>query len=418
MQSITDSRLAWVAKSLLAFMTAMLLVNILVPKVSAQGSCLAALLDGGSTIDGITNVIQMAGEFPEQSGLPAAKGTFHSYTASLTFYHGQRVILSSSPDGRGAVCSDDVAMVQVLPSGKRWRHEFPNAARTHIEPIAPVDVTDLFQAGDNTVTLTLIDLIPPAFASSPYYLLVVGIPQPTLQPVLPTMPPRPVNTPTPVPTLAPSPTPTPLPLPTLNLPPEPPTATPSPTEVETPLPAPTMPPTLAVTEPTLAVPPEGTVPPEGSAHHTLAKSVNRFPFWPLAILGLTGMAGLGVIVYGFNRESVRLEGLLIIKDVEGKLFATVDLATRGHEATFGSHGPDALPDETLPPVAVKVRAQRTADAVEMLWQVINETGAVVTSQPLQHGDIEQIGPFTFEYQNFAQVPLSDDSLEGEMWDEA
>lgn len=151
--------------------------------------------------------------------------------------------------------------------------------------------------------------------------------------------------------------------------------------------------------------------------HSLSNTAARFPFWSLAMLGLTVMAGLGGVVYAFRGERLRLEGLFLIRDVEGNLVSTVDLSTLGDKASIGCEGTVVIPDDEILPIAARVSARRINDAVEILWQLLDESRTVVTEYPLHHGDIEQVGHFVLEYQNFAQEVMDDLMFEEEIWDE-
>ncbi|MCB0190007.1 MAG: hypothetical protein KDE31_37305 [Caldilineaceae bacterium] len=156
---------------------------------------------------------------------------------------------------------------------------------------------------------------------------------------------------------------------------------------------------------------------EVPTEHALSNTAARFPSWSLAMLGLTVMVGLGGVMYAFRGERQRLEGLFLIKDVEGNLVSTVDLSSLGNKASIGREGTVVIPDDESLPIAARVSARRVNDAIEILWQQLDGSRTVITEYPLHHGDIEQVGRFVLEYQNFAQEVVDDLMFEEEIWDE-
>ena len=122
-------------------------------------------------------------------------------------------------------------------------------------------------------------------------------------------------------------------------------------------------------------------------------------------------------MYAFRGERLRLEGLFLIKDVEGNLVSTVDLSSLGDKASIGREGTVVIPDDEILPIAAIISARRVNDAVEILWQLVDESRTVITEYPLHHGDVEQVGYFVLEYQNFAQEVVNDLMFEEGIWDE-
>lgn len=155
---------------------------------------------------------------------------FYTTTLSFHFSDGMQAILSSSPNGRDSIASDDQFFIQASPSGQSWSHDFRNPARTQIVPLTAQDISHLFVVGENTVTVKVTDLFVPNYSSRPYFLVLLkGCATPDI-----------VSTPTP--TILPTATDTPVPpSPTASE-----TATPimpmivaSVTPSETPIPSPT-----------------------------------------------------------------------------------------------------------------------------------------------------------------------------------
>lgn len=140
---------------------------------------------------------RLADAIAEASRSRRAAGAFHRQTVEIEVQGGP-VRLASTPDGRGALRTDDLAELEVLrPDGtlRRWRHDFRDRANGVIRPIAPVDVSELFDTGAHVVTLTLVDVLPPLHSTSAYYLIYFA-PDPAGQVVGRATPPTPVPSPT------------------------------------------------------------------------------------------------------------------------------------------------------------------------------------------------------------------------------
>lgn len=157
---------------------------------------------------------RLAPAIGEIQGQAKAVGVFYQHIATLTLESGS-VILASTADGRGELRTDDVLSITVRqPDGSQhdWFYDFRDSQSGGIRSIPAQDLTSLFMpwsTGPYVITLTLIDTLPPARSSQPYFLRYSEARQP-------------IDTPTPTPTLGlrllasatpyPSPSPTNLPL--------------------------------------------------------------------------------------------------------------------------------------------------------------------------------------------------------------
>ena len=101
------------------------------------------------------------------------------------------VVLAARPNGTGDVSTDDQAILVVeRPDGTKttWSHDFRTAGSGVIEPVAPQNVSALFARGLHTVTLALVDLAPPLYSSSAYFLVYAAAAPPTPVNNAPTVP--------------------------------------------------------------------------------------------------------------------------------------------------------------------------------------------------------------------------------------
>ena len=117
--------------------------------------------------------LYLIGAVPEGSLLKAPKGVYTATTQTM-LYVGGEVRLTSSPDGQGAIRTDDMVSLQVQhPDGHVvvWSHDFRSSAGA-VESMEAPDITALFAQGINTLTLRLHDLLPPTFSTSPYFLVM------------------------------------------------------------------------------------------------------------------------------------------------------------------------------------------------------------------------------------------------------
>jgi hypothetical protein len=123
----------------------------------------------------LRQAIPLAEAMPEQSGAGPWPRIFHQKTVALTYEPGQQLLLAGvSPNGSSPrLRTDDLARIDVFPSGLHWEHDFRDAARTRIDPLTErPDLSGLFVEGSNQITLTLTDLLGPSWSTSNYTLEV------------------------------------------------------------------------------------------------------------------------------------------------------------------------------------------------------------------------------------------------------
>ena len=120
----------------------------------------------------VETAILIAPAVPEANSLQA-RGSYSQNRVVFNYKPGWRVVLSSTADGTGFLCTDDYVEVQAS-SGRVWSHDFRSPARDRVLPMAPVDITFLFQEpGEQELEVNLIDLMGPKSGSSPFFLVVV-----------------------------------------------------------------------------------------------------------------------------------------------------------------------------------------------------------------------------------------------------
>lgn len=110
---------------------------------------------------------------PEARAASAARGEFYRFSSAVNIGDGP-VWLASTPDGTGALRTDDRALLVVTRedgSARSWSRDFREERSGAIVSIPAQEVTGLFERGINTVTLALSDALPPVFSSSAYYLV-------------------------------------------------------------------------------------------------------------------------------------------------------------------------------------------------------------------------------------------------------
>jgi len=93
----------------------------------------------------------------------------------LIDYDGGSVTLSSNSDGTGNIVADDVVQVRVKrPNGTvaTFTHDFSNGCSGTITPIAPANITSLFQTGINSVTAVLRDKCGASESAGPFWVVV------------------------------------------------------------------------------------------------------------------------------------------------------------------------------------------------------------------------------------------------------
>lgn len=364
----------------------------LAPDIQAQGAggCPSKPTPNSAVQYQVIDVIALAPAFPEtMSG--KMPGAFFEGNINLIYQPHQRVILSSTPDGDGALCSDDLVKIQSA-TWLMFEHDFRSADRSRIVPLEPLDVTGLFnEEGDYSLQISLIDLTPQQFSSSPYYLVVVES-----DPGISFPPPAAILTPTPSRT---TPTFTPTPRPTT-------TSTPTPTPTHTPTLTPTS--TLSITV-AMSDPPTAK---EGIGLPTVPPRI----YIALSLLAVATI--LAVIIVHLPRLTNLLE---ITKD--GQPYKTVDLSTHGRQTTIGAKGRIKLEDDEdnpdIPSIAARLIAERGPDGnVQVIWQSVEDEADVeAASYRLQHGDREIIGPYQVVYQNFSETETVNELFEGGIWNE-
>ena len=319
-----------------------------------------------------------------------AQGIFYHNRIALTqtMESDWRVILSSDPQGHRAFCTDDLIRIE-SSTGRMFEHDFRAADRSRIVPLEPLDVTRFFNENALWLEISLIDLSPQFRSSSAYYLVIIN---PSASDTLP--PTANIVMPTPL-TVGPTST--------LSI-------SPTLSSTNTPAPTSTIIPTPAIFLPT----------PEPEPRFTSLLPESPPPLniiLGLILLNIATSLGLWM----FRRP--RLNGVLkIIKN--GEPWKTVDLSAYGRRVTIGDKGQIKLENDdeenpTLPAVAVRLVARRGAEGnVHIIWESVEDDADLEpVSHQLQHGDVEFVGSYRFEYENFSEIPEIEDSLEGGIWNE-
>jgi len=337
----------------------------------------------------VYEVIQLVPAIPEQPSQTRDNHPFFSQRVVVHYHEGQRVLLSSTPDGAGFLSGDDIFWMQGQPSGQVWERDFRDPARTQIIPIEPQWVTSLFTPGVNELEIRLQDRTPPVYGSSPWYLLlvscvpqtVIAIPSP-----LPTDPPT--ITPTTQPTLVPSATPS---------------ATPSPTAIVTATPA--------SGESVVFMPQIHTASPVEvvTAPRRWGLKLSR---WMIAGSGLI----MGLVLW--RRQTKRrqnwVEGMISIEKNGQHVRQAALNQLHKTLVTIGPHGDIPLEiDPALSITRVQLRKQQGAAGqsevvVEYLAAVepgsagkrANHQMGVVQTQKLRHGDAFTIGSYRLIYKHY------------------
>jgi hypothetical protein len=323
--------------------------------------------------------VELAPAAPETASAGTPRDFFEAYIDDLLYEPGEVVLLSSTPDGRGVTCSDD--LVRIETSGFIFEHDYRSPDRSSILSLEPINVSKMFVAGSNWLRLTLTDLTPDRYSASPYFL--VWIEPPSL------LPPPAAITPLTSPTMAPTATAAPTATSTV-VPTRAPTATP---------PAVSSPPPVATSSPSAFQP-----------RHIL--------------LGLALF--VGAIVLALLARSIinrpRLAGVLKINQ-DGEFWKVVDLSSCGQEVTVGREGQIKLDDDkenpTIPTIVARLIAQRDADGIlQVIWQNAgDDLDLEANSHRLNHGDVEVIDRYRVVYENFGQTETAEDLLDGGIWNE-
>lgn len=130
---------------------------------------------------GERQVVQLAPAIPSAPYRANPAGIFYSNRITVSIAPGI-VLLSSTPDGTGAMMTDDQATLQIIRadgSTSARTYDFRSGDRPGINPVPAQDVSALFQPGLNIVTITLRDVMPFTYSSLPYYLIFFAPPTPT-----------------------------------------------------------------------------------------------------------------------------------------------------------------------------------------------------------------------------------------------
>jgi hypothetical protein len=344
----------------------------------------------------IDQVIALSPSVPVQASGSQRHLVFLRQEVELDLQAGQQVYLAGSADGQGVLVTDDLAHLEVSPSGLTWEHDFRNAARLQIIPIPPQDISTLFQPGRNQLVFTTQDLFPPEYRSSAYFLIILtpcAMPTATPSPSpTATFTPVPRNatstwTSSPVPTIAQPDTPTPQPPTVTPLP----TATPPPTATET-----RLPPIATAVIPTLAAIPAP--PPESGP------GVGGLP----PLLGGLGVGITGLYLWRIRRPRPGGEGEIY---QEGRFVTGFNLnQLRKSKVTLGRRADISLLESGLPDVIGRFTAQRTTEGtVETVLTLLAHDGQDVEETiVLHHEDEVVLGQgYRLRYVNYA---IQDTSL--------
>lgn len=113
---------------------------------------------------------------------PVARGVFYRRSLSLVLPPlgpGQHYVLSSSPDGRRPLWTDDLLLLSVAGRhAGRFALRFGQPDGSGVISRPPVDVSSLLPSGRVSLALSLVDLIPPVCSSEPVYLSLLAPPRP------------------------------------------------------------------------------------------------------------------------------------------------------------------------------------------------------------------------------------------------
>jgi hypothetical protein len=143
----------------------------------AAGGC---PLDPASPTDHVwLRAIPLSPAIPETESVPTdeARGVFLEREVTLNLEN-ERVVLCSTPDGGGGICTDDVTIADVFPSNQRLALDFRDPTRSFIQTRPCVDITTLMVRGPNTIRLRLRNVTEPKAGSSPYYIILMPMSPP------------------------------------------------------------------------------------------------------------------------------------------------------------------------------------------------------------------------------------------------
>lgn len=329
------------------------LMNLFSHPVLAQPECPVAETGLGLPVVAVIPLTQAVPEQVSPDG--KAQGEFLTGEVSLTFAaSGQRVFLSADPCGNEPLRTDDYAELTISPGGGQWSQDFRNPSRTVIESRAVTEISDLLVAGDNRLSLSLVDLTGPAYSSTAYYLIVAEDPSYTAK----------IATPVPATTTL--------------------TPTPRPTRTATP----TLTPVVAAPAPMLED--TGKTDPAGS----------RLWIW---IGVLVGVLLISAVIWVTRKGQQAPPGAVEIYDEDGQYRETVDLSRfRKATVTLGS-SPQAdiqLTGANVAGLAARIYTQpETGQPVMALY---GPDGVLTDEQPLYHQESHQLGACRLVYKNYAE----------------
>lgn len=345
--------------------------------VAAQGGCPANVAAVNPIQHQVVAVIPLAAAMPENVA-PQIRGDFSQNRVKVPFQPGWLALLSSTEDGTGGICVDDLLGLQAFPSGQVYRHDFRFNGQI-VPTMASENVTFLFQPGENELTLTLTDLTAPAASSSALYLVLVVDPNPPT-PTLPRV----------------SSAATPVPLPT-----ETPVPTPAPTVTASPTPEPTE--TVAVVV----------------SDNATATPVDNLEYWLFFGL-LVAVAGIGIVLVGgllvwwWDQQRDRPTGEVELK-VNGRPPAGVPTPVMLAEYKKPFQQPVVrigaaadcdirVPGTNVPPLLCQFRAQRDQfDQVETVIDLFDpQSQEVLETRVLRSGDVITLHPLSIVYTNYAE----------------
>lgn len=124
----------------------------------------------GRAADFVTAEVELAPSTQENEHNGIAQGVFHLQRCILHLESGPMLL---SAEQGGSMRTDDAVRIEVEhEDGRRveWLHDFRDGVTGGIAALPPQRLDALFVSGVNTVTISLIDLRPPARSSSAYVL--------------------------------------------------------------------------------------------------------------------------------------------------------------------------------------------------------------------------------------------------------
>jgi len=221
------------------------------------------------------------------------------------------------------------------------------------------EISDLLIAGDNRLSLSLIDLTGPAYSSTAYYLIVVEDPSYTAKTLTPV-----TATPTVAPTATVEPSPTPTPQPVV---------------------------VAAVDVP----------------------GPQRKFGWAWLLAGILAVVMTAATLWQ-RATSLRPPGEFDIEQ-NGRYQKTVNLAQRGKTLlTVGSKGDLLLTGEDVPEIGARIRTQRhPQQGLQALIEFVDpaQPKVVLEAYPLADGDVHYLGSYKLTYRRTLVDPTF---LEGDL----